>query len=160
MKINKKQTNQSKVNNRAIVCTLICAFLFTLFFASSVLAQEVVNQPVMSPNNFVLGTIQFFCMALIVYFLMVINPAKAKEQSQSEFIDALKKNDNVFTTAGIYGKIVSIKKNEVSLEIAPNVKVKFDSKNLLPLPSDNITKTDIKSDAKKSIEAKKISSKK
>ncbi len=159
MKINKKQISHNTNHNKSIVSTLICVFIFALFFANNALAQDVVNQPVMSPNNFVLGTIQFFCMALIVYFLMVVNPAKAKEQSHSEFIEALKKNDNVFTTAGMYGKVVSIKKNEVSLEIAPNVKVKFDSKNLLPLPSSE-TNSDVKNDAKKNIEAKKISSKK
>ena len=139
---------------------LFVQLLFLFAISSSVYAQEVVNQPVMSPNNFVLGTIQFFCMALIVYFLMVINPAKAKEQSHAEFIESLKKNDNVFTTSGIYGKVVSIKQNEVSLEIAPNVKVKFDSRNLLPLPSADVKKGDVKKENLKQDFAKKINSKK
>ena len=127
---------------------------------STAFAQEVANQPVMSPNNFVLGTIQFFCMALIVYFLMVINPAKAKEQSHNEFIENLKKNDNVFTTAGIYGKVISIKQNEISLEIAPNVKVKFEAKNLLPLPSSDSKSSDLKSADVKKADSKKVNFKK
>ena len=150
------------MKNRFIFLVLNLSFVvLAIGFVNTAFAQEVVNQPVMSPNNFVLGTIQFFCMALIVYFLMVINPAKAKEQSHSEFIENLKKNDNVFTTAGIYGKVISIKQNEISLEIAPNVKVKFDSKNLLPLPSvDSKVAASNGSDVSKKIDTKKINFKK
>ncbi len=149
------------MRNKFIFLVLNLSFaVLAIGLVGTAFAQEVVNQPVMSPNNFVLGTIQFFCMALIVYFLMVINPAKAKEQSHSEFIENLKKNDNVFTTAGIYGKVVSIKQNEISLEIAPNVKVKFDSKNLLPLPSVDSKITEAKSGDSKKAEAKKINFKK
>lgn len=92
------------------------------------------NVAVLSPKEFIFGTIQFLCMALIVYFLMVINPSKTKDEEHKQFLDNLKKNDEVLTSSGLYGKIVSISPEQINLEISPNVKVRFDPKHILPLP--------------------------
>ena len=92
------------------------------------------NLAVLSPKEFVFGTIQFLCMALIVYFLMVINPSKTKQEEHTQFIDNLKKNDEVLTSSGFYGKVFSITPEQINLEISPNVRVRFDPKHIHPLP--------------------------
>jgi len=40
-------------------------------------------------------------------------------------LEALKKNDKVATTGGIYGTVMSLTKDMVTLEIAPNVRIKI-----------------------------------
>ena len=39
-------------------------------------------------------------------------------------LSRLKKNDEVMTSGGIYGKVVALKDDEVTLEVAPNVRLR------------------------------------
>ncbi len=108
---------------------LISLFLLSCFVACA--PQESVEaSTTMSPNDFLFSTINFICMAMIVYFLLVLNPAKARDERHREFIDKLSKGDEVVTSSGLYGKVASIKPGHISVEIAPNVKVKVDPKHL------------------------------
>jgi preprotein translocase subunit YajC len=45
--------------------------------------------------------------AFIVYFIM-IRPQRQQEQKRRTMIDAMKKNDKVLTTGGIYGTVISV----------------------------------------------------
>jgi len=47
---------------------------------------------------------------LIFYFLL-LRPQQQQEQKRRSMIDALKKNDKVLTTAGIYGTVISVDAN-------------------------------------------------
>ena len=57
-------------------------------------------------------------MYVIVYF-MLLRPQKKQQQKQRDMLDGLKKNDEVRTTGGIIGKVVSIDadKDLVTLKI-------------------------------------------
>jgi preprotein translocase subunit YajC len=39
-------------------------------------------------------------------------------------LNKLKKNDEVMTSGGIYGKVVALADNVVTLEVAPNVRIR------------------------------------
>jgi preprotein translocase subunit YajC len=39
-------------------------------------------------------------------------------------LNRLKKNDEVMTSGGIYGKVVDLKETVVTLEVAPNVRIR------------------------------------
>ncbi|MFN7950279.1 MAG: preprotein translocase subunit YajC [bacterium] len=59
----------------------------------------------------------------IFYFLM-IRPQQQKAKEHQSMLDALKKGDEVLTAGGIYGKIHSVTDQVVTLEIAPNVRIR------------------------------------
>jgi preprotein translocase subunit YajC len=42
----------------------------------------------------------------------------------------LKKNDEVMTSGGIYGKVMSLAENVVTLEVAPNVRIRVSRPNI------------------------------
>ena len=67
----------------------------------------------------------FGLMAVLMYFVLFRGPRK-KQQQQQQMLKALKKNDKVRTIGGIYGTIVDIKDDEVTLKIdeANNTKIK------------------------------------
>jgi len=111
---------------------VLCLLFFFLDFAFAAGEPETVAKAVMNPTEFIFNTIQFFCMALIVYFLMVINPTRAREEGHLKFIEELKKNDKVVTSSGLRGKVVSIKPEEINIEIANNVKVAVEPKHVHP----------------------------
>ena len=112
------------------------------------------NIAVMNPKDFLMATIQFFCMALIVYFLLVINPQRAKEESHSKFLEALKKNDEVVTSGGVLARVVSVKPDFITLEISPNVKIKVEPKHVFEPRRGEVGKAAVDSeDAGRSLEA-------
>lgn len=64
-------------------------------------------------------------MVAVMYFVM-IRPQQKKQKAIDKFRADLKVGDKVITAGGIQGKIKHIEDNEVSLEIADNVKIRID----------------------------------
>ena len=67
--------------------------------------------------------VQFFGMLLpwilifVVFYLLMIRPQRKKEKKVKEMLDNLKKDDRICTIGGIYGTIVSIKDDTVTLAV-------------------------------------------
>lgn len=61
-----------------------------------------------------------------VFYFLVIRPQQQKAKEHREMLANLKRNDEVITTGGLYGKVVAISDKIVTVEIAPNVKVRVD----------------------------------
>lgn len=76
------------------------------------------------PMGAVLGFVPYVLMFGVLYILM-IRPASKQRKEQAEMLAALKKNDEVVTSSGIYGVIQSIDEQVVTLEIADRVKIKI-----------------------------------
>ncbi len=57
-------------------------------------------------------------------YFMVIRPQQKKAKEHQELLNKLKKNDEVMTSGGIYGKVVDLKETVVTLEVAPNVRIR------------------------------------
>src|SRR5262247_3638828 len=71
-----------------------------------------------------LMTIFPFILIFIIMYFMVIRPQQKKAKEHQELLNRLKKNDEVMTSGGIYGKVVDLKETVVTLEVAPNVRIR------------------------------------
>ncbi|MFN0060181.1 MAG: preprotein translocase subunit YajC [Planctomycetota bacterium] len=60
--------------------------------------------------------VTFGLMYAVVYFLL-IRPQKRQQKEHQKLLEALKKNDQVQTAAGFFGKVVSIEKDQVIIKI-------------------------------------------
>jgi preprotein translocase subunit YajC len=69
-------------------------------------------------------TILPFILIFIIMYFMVIRPQQKKAKDHQDMLSKLKRNDEVMTSGGIYGKVIDLKETVVTLEIAPNVKIK------------------------------------
>lgn len=67
--------------------------------------------------------IPLILMFAIFYFLL-IRPQQQKAKKMREILSNLKKDDMVVTTGGIHGKITGLTDTIVTLEVAPNVRIK------------------------------------
>jgi preprotein translocase subunit YajC len=65
-----------------------------------------------------------FILIFVIMYFMVIRPQQKKGKEHQEMLKKLKKNDEVMTSGGIYGKVVDLKETVVTLEIAPNVRIR------------------------------------
>ena len=77
--------------------------------------------PGQSPNPFI-ALLPFILMFVIFYFLLIA-PQRKKQKEHSNMLAKLKKNDEVVTTGGIYGVVVNVKDNSVTLKVDDNVKI-------------------------------------
>jgi preprotein translocase subunit YajC len=71
-----------------------------------------------------LVTIFPFILIFVIMYFLVIRPQQKKAKTHQEMLNKLKKNDEVLTAGGIYGKVVALADNVVTLEVAPNVRVR------------------------------------
>lgn len=60
----------------------------------------------------------------VMYFL-VIRPQNKARQEHGNMLATLKKGDEVVTDGGIVGVVHEVKEDEVTLEVAPKVRMRF-----------------------------------
>ncbi|MCK4956119.1 MAG: preprotein translocase subunit YajC [Candidatus Cloacimonetes bacterium] len=53
-----------------------------------------------------------FILIAVVFYLFIIRPQQKKQKEHQAMIDAIAINDEVFTSSGIKGKVVNIKKDK------------------------------------------------
>ncbi len=63
-------------------------------------------------------------LVFVVFYFLLIRPQQMKAKEQRQMLEKLKKNDEVMTSGGIYGKVVALNDNVVTLEVAPNVRIR------------------------------------
>lgn len=70
-----------------------------------------------------LSFLPLILMFVVVYFFM-IRPQQKKQKEQREFLESLKKGDEVVTTGGIYGKIVEMSDDVVTIDIGKSIRMR------------------------------------
>ena len=65
-----------------------------------------------------------FVLIFAIFYFIILLPGKKKQQKVQEFLDNLKVNDKVITTSGIFGQIMKLDDQSVSLQIADKVNIK------------------------------------
>src|SRR5689334_24150154 len=65
-----------------------------------------------------------FVLILGIFYFIILLPTKRKQQKVQAFLDALKVNDKIVTSSGIYGQITRLDNERVELQIADKVRIK------------------------------------
>ncbi|HUH19727.1 preprotein translocase subunit YajC [Albibacterium sp.] len=78
------------------------------------------------------GLMGFLPMILIivVFYFFMIRPQMKKSKDHKKYIEALKVNDKVVTTAGIHGRIVELGDTSILLDVGSGVKIRFDKSSV------------------------------
>ncbi|OPZ56505.1 MAG: preprotein translocase subunit YajC [Bacteroidetes bacterium ADurb.BinA012] len=66
----------------------------------------------------------------------MIRPQMRKQKELTNYRNAIAKGDRIITTGGIYGKVVEVAANIVTVEIANDVKIRVDKNAILKDQSD------------------------
>lgn len=69
----------------------------------------------------------------VIFYFLLIRPQQQKANEHRTLLANLKRNDDVITTGGIYGKIVALTDQIVTLEIAPNTRIRIDRPQIASL---------------------------
>ena len=67
---------------------------------------------------------------LAVFYFFIIRPGQVKEKKQKDFIENLKKGNKIVTVGGIYGKVISIEKKVIIIEIDRGTRIQIDKNSI------------------------------
>jgi preprotein translocase subunit YajC len=89
-------------------------------------AQENAKAPAAPPAPFGLDLLPLLLIGAFAYFLL-LRPAFRQEKERKQLRANLEKDDDVLTTSGIYGTVVSVSKDkdEVVVKVADGVRLKM-----------------------------------
>lgn len=63
-------------------------------------------------------------LVFVIFYFLLIRPQQKKAKEHRGMLERLKKNDEVVTSGGIYGKVMTLTDTVVTLEVAPNVRIR------------------------------------
>ena len=87
---------------------------------------------------FLQSQIPFLIIIIALGYLLLIRPQRQQEKQHRTMLANLKRNDEVTTTGGLFGRIVGLTDAVVTLEVAPNVQVRVERsqiRNLVKAPA-------------------------
>lgn len=98
--------------------------LATLLMQTVVTQTEAAKPSALGPLDGLLGLSPYLLMFGVIYFLL-FRPAGKQRKEHQDLLNSLKKDDEVATSGGIYGRILGIDDKIVTLEIADKVKIRI-----------------------------------
>ncbi|MDR7418699.1 MAG: preprotein translocase subunit YajC [Armatimonadota bacterium] len=72
------------------------------------------------------GMLLFWLAIFAVFYFLMIRPQRVQQRKRREMLDGLKPGDRVVTLGGFHATIADIKDDMLTLDLAPNVRVKAD----------------------------------
>lgn len=63
-------------------------------------------------------------LIFVVFYLLLIRPQQKKAKDHKVMLENLKKGDSIITQGGLYGKIVNVQDQVLTVEIAPKIQVR------------------------------------
>lgn len=74
----------------------------------------------------IMGQVFLFGSIILIMYFFMIRPQQKKQKDAKNFLESVKKGDNVVTIGGIHGKISSIEGETVTLDLDKGMKVKVE----------------------------------
>ncbi|MFA7074423.1 MAG: preprotein translocase subunit YajC [Endomicrobiaceae bacterium] len=71
------------------------------------------------------GGLMPLIIIFVFFYFFLIRPQQKQRKEHQRMLDALKKDDKIITSGGLYATVVSVKGDVVEAKIAENVKVQI-----------------------------------
>ncbi|MGB2631038.1 MAG: preprotein translocase subunit YajC [Candidatus Omnitrophota bacterium] len=75
-------------------------------------------------------------LIFIIFYFLLIRPQKRSQQDHKKMLSELKKNDEVVTSGGVYGTIVNIQEDVITLRVDDNTRIKVQKGSISRLRKD------------------------
>jgi len=82
--------------------------------------------PILQAGSRFPSVVIFYVLLLVVFYLLLIRPQQKQQRRRREMLGKLKKGDRVVTMGGLHATIHDVDEEMLTLEIAPNLRVKAD----------------------------------
>lgn len=92
-------------------------------FAAVAWAEDVAPNAAQAGSPF-MAFLPLIAIFFVFYFLM-IRPQQKKQKEHQAMLSAIQKGDKVQTNGGLWGTVTGVDQSDLTLEIAPQVRVKI-----------------------------------
>ncbi len=100
--------------------------LILVFFALPLLAISCVPPGAQSGGGgSMFSTILPFVLIFGLFYFLIIRPQQKQSRERKKMLAEVKRGDSVLTNGGIYGKIVNVKDDELTVEIAKGINIRM-----------------------------------
>jgi len=87
-------------------------------------------------SSMITGLVPFILIFVLFYFL-ILRPQQKQNREKENMLKNLKRGDNILTTGGIYGKIVTITGDILTVEIARGLNIKVSRSGVAGIANPN-----------------------
>lgn len=67
-----------------------------------------------------------FAMMFLIFYMLVFRPQSKARKEHTQMIKNLKKHDEVVTTGGMFGTVVNVKPESITLRVDENVRIEIE----------------------------------
>src|SRR5258707_11704225 len=120
-----------------------------MLFEGTAWAQAAAGTPADNPSfvqQLMTGPAPIMALVVAVMYFLVFRPQNKKAQEQAKMLSTLKRNDEVVTTGGIIWRIHEVGDKVITLEVAPNVRLRVERPQIASISSYGKTSTSKKDD--------------
>ena len=79
-----------------------------------------------NPTDSLISTLIMFALIIGIFYFMILRPQQKRQKERQKMLDAVKKGDKVVTAGGLHGTVAGLDEKTILLQVADNVKMKFD----------------------------------
>jgi preprotein translocase subunit YajC len=72
------------------------------------------------------STLVMFSLIILIFYFMILRPQQKRQKDRQKLLEAIQKGDKVVTVGGVHGTVVGMEEKTVLVQIADNVKVKYE----------------------------------
>lgn len=73
-----------------------------------------------------MSTLIMFGLIIAIFYFMILRPQQKRQKERQAMLDAVRKGDKVVTAGGLHGTVVGVDDKTLLIQVADNVKMKFD----------------------------------
>lgn len=72
------------------------------------------------------STVIMFSLIILIFYFMILRPQQKRQKERQKLLESVKKGDKVVTIGGAHGVVVGVEEKTLLVQIAENVKVKYE----------------------------------
>jgi preprotein translocase subunit YajC len=77
-----------------------------------------------------MSTLVMFALIIGIFYFLILRPQQKRQKERQKLLEAVKKGDKVITAAGLHGTVAGLDEKTVLLQVADNVKMKFERSSI------------------------------
>lgn len=102
-----------------------------MFFEGVAFAQGAANAG--GNEQMLFSTIIPLALLFGIFYFLIIRPQTKRASEHSKMVGGLKRNDEVVTNGGLIGRVTDLGDKIVTIEVAPNIRVRVERSQIASL---------------------------
>jgi preprotein translocase subunit YajC len=90
------------------------------------------------------STLIMFGLIILIFYFMILRPQQKRAKERDKMLNEIQKGDKIITAGGVHGTVVGMEDKTYLIQIAENVKVKYEKSAIATVvrgSSDSVGKT-------------------